>query len=319
MPLLSVRDLKTYFHVHMGTVKSVDGVSFDLEPGKTLGIVGESGSGKTVSCLSLVKLVPMPPGEIVSGQALLEGIDLLTLSEKELRKVRGRKISMIFQEPMTALNPLFTVGEQIAETIRLHQKLNKTEAFEKAVEMLSAVSIPLPQVRAKSYPHQMSGGMKQRAMIALAMSCRPRILIADEPSTALDVTVQAQILLLIHEFKKKYGTSVILVTHNMGVITSTADEVMVMYVGKMVEKGDIYEVFNNPRHPYTQGLLECILKSSGGKNALKTMPGFIPNPINKPKGCAFNPRCSQRKAICLAEEPPVIRTGGHETACWLYA
>ncbi|MEW6188262.1 MAG: ABC transporter ATP-binding protein [Thermodesulfobacteriota bacterium] len=319
MPLLSVRDLKTYFHVHMGTVKSVDGVSFDLEPGKTLGIVGESGSGKTVSCLSLVKLVPMPPGEIVSGQALLEGIDLLTLSEKELRKVRGRKISMIFQEPMTALNPLFTVGEQIAETIRLHQKLNKAEAFEKAVEMLSSVSIPLPQVRAKSYPHQMSGGMKQRAMIALAMSCRPRILIADEPSTALDVTVQAQILLLIHEFKKKYGTSVILVTHNMGVITATADEVMVMYVGKMVEKGDIYEVFNNPRHPYTQGLLECILKSSGGKNALKTMSGFIPNPINKPKGCAFNPRCSQRKDICLVEEPPVLQTGGHETACWLYA
>jgi peptide/nickel transport system ATP-binding protein/oligopeptide transport system ATP-binding protein len=303
----------------MGTVKSVDGVSFDLEPGKTLGIVGESGSGKTVSCLSLVKLVPMPPGEIVEGQAFLEGMDLLTLSEKELRKVRGRKISMIFQEPMTALNPLFTVGEQIAETIRLHQKLNKAEAFEKAVEMLHSVSIPLPRVRAKSYPHQMSGGMKQRAMIALAMSCRPRILIADEPSTALDVTVQAQILLLIHEFKKKYGTSVILVTHNMGVITATADEVMVMYVGKMVEKGDIYEVFNNPRHPYTQGLLECILKSSGEKKALKTMPGFIPNPINKPKGCAFNPRCSQRRDICLEQDPPVALAGGHETACWLYA
>lgn len=319
MPLLSVRNLRTYFHVHMGTVKSVDGVSFDLEPGKTLGIVGESGSGKTVSCLSLVKLVPMPPGEIVEGQAFLEGMDLLTLSEKELRKVRGRKISMIFQEPMTALNPLFTVGEQIAETIRLHQKLNKAEAFEKAVEMLHSVSIPLPRVRAKSYPHQMSGGMKQRAMIALAMSCRPRILIADEPSTALDVTVQAQILLLIHEFKKKYGTSVILVTHNMGVITATADEVMVMYVGKMVEKGDIYEVFNNPRHPYTQGLLECILKSSGEKKALKTMPGFIPNPINKPKGCAFNPRCSQRRDICLEQEPPLVLAGGHETACWLYA
>ncbi|MBN1663451.1 MAG: ABC transporter ATP-binding protein [Deltaproteobacteria bacterium] len=319
MPLLSVRDLKTYFNVFMGTVKAVDGVSFDLERGKTLGIVGESGSGKTVSCLSLVKLIAMPPGEIVGGQALLDGEDLLTLSEKELRKVRGRKISMIFQEPMTALNPLFTVGDQIAETIRLHQKVNKKEAFEKAVEMLTAVSIPAPRNRALSYPHQLSGGMKQRAMIALAMSCHPQILIADEPSTALDVTVQAQILLLIDEFKKKYGTSVILVTHNMGVITSTADDVMVMYVGKMVERGNIYEVFNNPKHPYTVGLLECILKSTGGKHALKTMPGFIPNPINKPKGCAFNPRCSRRMSICMAEEPPVVEFGKHVAACWLYA
>ncbi|MBN1381195.1 MAG: ABC transporter ATP-binding protein [Deltaproteobacteria bacterium] len=319
MSLLSVKDLKTYFHVYMGTVKSVDGVSFDLERGKTLGIVGESGSGKTVSCLSLLKLIPMPPGEIVGGQAMMDGEDLLTLSEKEMRKVRGRKISMIFQEPMTALNPLYTVGDQIAETIRLHQKVNKREAFEKAVEMLDAVSIPAPKARAMSYPHQLSGGMKQRAMIALAMSCHPQILIADEPSTALDVTVQAQILLLIDEFKKKYGTSVILVTHNMGVITSSADDVMVMYVGKMVEKGNVYEIFNNPKHPYTQGLMDCILKSTGGKQILKTMPGFIPNPINKPQGCAFHPRCPHRKSICMNEEPPVVDFNEHKTACWLYA
>lgn len=319
MALLSVRNLRTYFHLHMGTVKAVDGISFDLEAGKTLGIVGESGSGKTVTCLSLLKLIPMPPAEIVGGQAYLEGRDLLSLSEKELRGIRGRKMAMIFQEPMTALNPLYTVGEQIAETIRHHQAVTRAEAFEMAVEMLAAVSIPLPRLRAKSYPHQLSGGMKQRVMIALAMSCRPKILIADEPSTALDVTIQAQILRLIHELKSRTGTSVILVTHNMGVITATADEVMVLYLGKMVEKGEVYALFNQPRHPYTQGLLDCILKPSGRRNLPKILPGFIPHPINRPSGCPFHPRCPKRKTLCAVEEPPVVRDGRQETVCWLYA
>lgn len=319
MTLLSVDDLKVYFNIHMGTVKAVDGVSFNLEKGKTLGIVGESGSGKTVSCLSLLKLIPMPPGKIVSGKAVFDGKDLLSLKEGELREIRGNKVSMIFQEPMTSLNPLYTIGEQIGEALRLHKGLNKREAFEKAVEILEMVSIPLPRDRALSYPHQLSGGMRQRAMIAMAMSCQPQILIADEPTTALDVTVQAQILDLIHQFKEKYNTAVLLITHNMGVISAAADDVLVMYVGKMVEKGEVFEVFNNPRHPYTQGLLGCILRSSNGEKKIKPMPGFIPNPVDKPKGCVFNPRCAQCKDICKEEEPPVISFGEHKVACWLYA
>lgn len=318
MTLLSVQDLKTYFHLHMGTLKAVDGISFDLESGKTLGIVGESGSGKSVSCLSLLKLVQMPPGEIAGGKAIFEGEDLLALPEEAIRKVRGKKISMIFQEPMTALNPLYTIGEQIGESLRLHMGMNKQEAFERAVEMLKVVSVPMPEARAISYPHQLSGGMRQRAMIAMAMSCQPQILIADEPTTALDVTIQAQILLIIHELKKKFGTSVILVTHNMGVVAATADDVLVMYVGKMVEKAEVYEIFNNPKHPYTQGLLDCVLQSSREKRAIRTMPGFIPNPLSKPSGCAFNPRCNQRKDICTEEEPPLIKFEDHEVACWLY-
>lgn len=317
--LLSVQDLKAYFHIHMGTLKAVDGISFDLEAGKTLGIVGESGSGKSVSCLSMLKLIQMPPGEIAGGKAVFEGKDLLSLPEKAIRKIRGNKISMIFQEPMTALNPLYTIGEQIGEMVRLHQGLNDREAFEKAVEMLKLVSVPLPEERAKSYPHQLSGGMRQRAMIALAMSCQPQILIADEPTTALDVTVQAQILQLIHQFKKQYGTSVILITHNMGVVAAAADDVLVMYVGKMVEKAEVYKLFENPMHPYTQGLLGCVLQSSRDKREMKTMPGFIPNPLFKPKGCAFNPRCSQRKEICMEEEPPLVYFEEHAVACWLYA
>lgn len=318
MGLLEVKDLKVDFNLHMGTVTVVDGIGFRLEAGRTLGIVGESGSGKSVSCLSLTRLIPMPPGQITGGQVVLDGVDLLALSESELRKTRGKKISMIFQEPMTAFNPLYTIGEQIAETIRLHQNVNKKNAFQQAVEMLHAVSIPAPRVMAHSYPHQLSGGMKQRAMIAMAMSCHPQVLIADEPSTALDVTVQAQVLLLIHEFKQKYGTAVILVTHNIGVVTAAADDVLVMYVGKMFEKGDVYEVFNNPMHPYTRGLIECMTKSESN-GELKTMPGFLPSPVNKPKGCAFNSRCPHCKEICTREEPPFTSTRGHGVACWMHA
>ncbi len=317
MALLDVKNLKINFNVHMGTVTVVDGVGFSLEPGRTLGIVGESGSGKSVSCLSLTKLIPMPPGVIAGGEVYFEGTDLLSLTEKQLRKVRGKKISMIFQEPMTAFNPLYTIGEQISEVIRQHQQRNKREAFDYAVEMLKSVSIPVPEVRVHSYPHQLSGGMKQRAMIAMAMCCHPQVLIADEPSTALDVTVQAQVLQLIDEFKKKYGTAVILVTHNIGVVTAAADDVLVMYVGNVFEKGDVYDVFNNPRHPYTRGLIECANKA-GGNGGLKTMSGFIPNPANMPEGCAFNPRCPQRRSICNVEKPPLISLEGHDVACWLY-
>ncbi len=317
MALLEVSDLKVDFNVHMGKVTVVDGVGFSLDTGRTLGIVGESGSGKSVTCLSLTKLIPMPPGQISEGQVLLEGDDLLSLSEKQLRKIRGKKISMIFQEPMTAFNPLYTIGEQISEAIRIHRKLKKREALDYAVELLKSVSIPAPQIRVHSYPHQLSGGMKQRAMIAMAMSCHPKILVADEPSTALDVTVQAQVLLLIHEFKKKYGTAVILVTHNIGVVTAAADDVLVMYVGKMFEKGDVHKVLNHPKHPYTQGLIECMIKSENN-GELKTMPGFIPSPSQKPGGCVFNPRCPHKKEICTVKEPPFRQVEGHAVACWLY-
>ncbi|MBT9173040.1 MAG: Oligopeptide transport ATP-binding protein OppD [Syntrophomonadaceae bacterium] len=319
MALLSVKDLKVHFNIHMGSVKAVDGVSYDLEKGKTLGIVGESGSGKTVSCLSLLKLIQMPPGKIAGGEAIFEGKDLLSLREVFLREVRGNKISMIFQEPMTTLNPVYTIGEQIGEVLRLHKGLNKREAFKRAVEMLELVAIPLPQARASSYPHQLSGGMRQRAMIAMAMSCQPQILIADEPTTALDVTIQAQILDLIHGFKVKFKTAVILITHNMGVISAAADDVLVMYVGKMLEKGEVFKIFDNPKHPYTQGLLGCILKPAKVKNGLKTMPGFIPNPVDKPQGCVFSPRCTQRKGVCMEDEPPLVSFGEHKVACWLYA
>lgn len=319
MALLSVKNLKVHFNIHMGSVKAVDGVSYDLEKGKTLGIIGESGSGKTVSCLSLLKLIQMPPGKIAGGEAIFEGRDLLSLRDVFLREVRGNKISMIFQEPMTTLNPVYTIGEQIGEVLRLHKGLNKREAFERAVEMLELVSIPLPRARASSYPHQLSGGMRQRAMIAMAMSCQPQILIADEPTTALDVTIQAQILDLIHEFKVKFKTAVILITHNMGVISAAADDVLVMYVGKMLEKGEIFEIFDNPKHPYTQGLLGCILKQARAKNGLTMMPGFIPNPVDKPQGCVFSPRCNQRKSVCTKEEPPLVSFGEHKVACWLYA
>jgi oligopeptide/dipeptide ABC transporter ATP-binding protein len=320
MSLLSVNDLKVYFNIHMGTVKAVDGVSFDLEKGKTLGIVGESGSGKTVTCLSLLKLIAIPPGEIVSGQAFFNGKNLLDMSERALREIRWKEISIIFQEPMTSLNPVYTIGEQIGEVLRFHKGLTKREAFESAVEVLNMVSMPLPRERAMSYPHQLSGGMRQRAMIAMAMACQPKILIADEPTTALDVTIQAQILDLIYDFKEKYETGVVLITHNMGVISAAADDVLVMYVGKMVEKGEVFDIFDNPKHPYTQGLLGCILKSSREKGIIQPMPGFIPNPVDKPKGCVFNPRCSQRKDICQDEEPPIIHfANNHTAACWLYA
>lgn len=316
MALLEVKDLKVDFNLHMGNVTVVDGVGFDLDAGRTLGIVGESGSGKSVSCLALTKLIPMPPGKIAGGDVVLGGENLFALSERELRKVRGKQISMIFQEPMTAFNPLYTIGDQIGENIRLHQKATKKQALQKAIEMLEDVAIPAAQARAHSYPHQLSGGMKQRAMIAMAMSCRPQVLIADEPSTALDVTVQAQVLRLIHEFKQKYGTAVILVTHNIGVVTAAADDVMVMYVGKMLEKGDVYKVFNNPKHPYTQGLIECMSKSANN-GELKTMPGFIPSPAEKPQGCVFHSRCPQCKPICKIETPPFKNIEGHGVACWL--
>ena len=315
--LLSVRDLKTYFYTDDGVVPAADGVSFDLERGGTIGIVGESGSGKSVTSLSILGLIPQPPGKIVGGEILFEGVDLLKLSEAEMRKIRGNDIAMIFQEPMTSLNPVFTVGYQISETVIRHQGLSKEAAREKAIEMLRLVGIPSPEKRVDDYPHQMSGGMRQRVMIAMSLSCNPKLLIADEPTTALDVTIQAQILDLMRELRKNLGTAIMMITHDLGVIAELVEKVVVMYTGKVAEAADTHAIFKNPKHPYTMGLLASIPRLDGGEDRLQTIPGNVPVPGHFPKGCGFHPRCPFAEDLCEREMPPAfIVNVGHSAACW---
>src|SRR5574337_579346 len=321
--LLKIEGLQTHFFTEAGRVRAVDGVSLTVRKGETLGIVGESGCGKSVTALSVLRLIPNPPGKIVGGNIYLEGRNLLRLPEDEMRKVRGASISMIFQEPMTSLNPVFTVGDQIAEGIRLHQRLSKRESWNKSIEMLRLVRIPDPERRVNEYPHQLSGGMRQRVMIAMALSCNPQLVIADEPTTALDVTIQAQILELLNELKDKLRMAVMLITHDMGVIAETAQRVVVMYAAKVAEQAPVGELFKEPLHPYTQGLLRSIPRidlAATQRRRLETIPGVVPTIKGDiPPGCRFAPRCPYVKAVCT-EKDPVLKEikPGHKVSCWLY-
>lgn len=318
--ILEVKDLKTYFRTDAGIVKAVDGVSFSLAKGETLGLVGESGSGKSVTNMSIMKLIPMPPGKIVGGEILLNGEDILHMSEKELSQIRGNRISMIFQDPMTALNPYLRISTQLIETIKLHQGLDKADSRKKAIEMLKLVGIPAAERRIDAYPHQFSGGMRQRVMIAIALSCNPEVLIADEPTTALDVTIQAQILDLIKDLSVKLNTAVILITHDLGVVAGMCDNVCVMYAGKIVERAPVDDLFESPKHPYTNGLIQSIPRLDGkSAGRLYSIDGQPPNVIDLPECCPFHPRCEKAMDICSSKYPPVVELDGKRTvACWLY-
>lgn len=316
--LIQVKNLRTSFFTPEGEIKAADGVSFSLEEGKTLGLVGESGCGKSVTALSIMRLVPSPPGRIVGGEILYRGQDLLKLGLEAMRKIRGNEISMIFQEPMTSLNPVFTVGNQIAEAVRLHQGLGKREAREKTIEMLRVVRIADPESRVDEYPHQLSGGMRQRVMIAMALACNPSLLIADEPTTALDVTIQAQILELINELQQRLGMSLLLITHDLGVVAERADEVAIMYAGKIVEQGPVEAIFRRPLHPYTVGLLNS-LPGSGvqKKKRLEAIPGVVPSLLELPSGCHFRDRCPKAAGVCAEAEPELLeKEKGHWAACY---
>ncbi len=321
---LEVEELQTYFYTRQGIVKAVEGVSFDLAKGETLGIVGESGCGKSITALSIMQLVPDPPGRIIGGKVTLDGRELLGLDESEMRDIRGNDISMIFQEPMTSLNPVLTIGYQISEALVLHQGLTKKEALDRAIEMLDLVKIPEPHQRAKEYPHQLSGGMRQRAMIAMAVACNPKVLIADEPTTALDVTIQAQILDLIVRLQEQLGTAVILITHDLGVVAETTQRVIVMYAGRKVEEADVVTLFSEPMHPYTHGLMASVprLAIMSGDESLATerleeIPGIVPPLNNLPVGCSFAPRCTFADAQCEQAYPPYEeKRPGHWAACW---
>ncbi|MGB8894244.1 MAG: ABC transporter ATP-binding protein [Pseudolabrys sp.] len=323
-PLLAVDNLRTYFDLRHGIVKAVDNVGFTLAPHETLAIVGESGCGKSITALSLMRLVPDPPGRIVGGSVKLAGVDLLALDEETMRGVRGKDIAMIFQEPMTSLNPVLTIGNQIAEAVLLHEKVNRRQAWDKAVEMMRLVHIPEPEQRAHEYPHQLSGGMRQRAMIAMALACNPKVLIADEPTTALDVTIQAQILDIILDLQNKLGTAVILITHDLGVVAETAQRVIVMYAGRKVEEASVEELFAQPQHPYTQGLMGSIprLPSLRGEVAiaaerLQEIPGAVPALTNLPAGCVFAPRCAHAEERCRNRYPDYEeKRPDHWAACW---
>jgi oligopeptide/dipeptide ABC transporter ATP-binding protein len=326
VPLIELKGLRTYFYTEDGVVKAVDGVSFAIEPEQTLGVVGESGCGKSVTALSIMGLVPMPPGKIVEGEILFykdgKTIELHKLNPKgkEYRSIRGKEIAMIFQEPMTSLNPVFTIGYQIMEAIMLHQKVSKREARQKAIEMLRQVGIPEPEQRVDEYPHQLSGGMRQRAMIAMALSCNPSLLIADEPTTALDVTIQAQVLDLMQDLKRKFHAAIMLITHDLGVVAEMCEEVVVMYLGKVVEHAKVRPIFHEPKHPYTQGLLKSIPSLATKKKRLEPIKGVVPDPLNAPPGCPFNPRCPHAMDICRQEMPPLKEVAtDHDVACWLYA
>jgi len=318
-PLLEIRDLKTHFRSDEGMVHAVDGVDLSIARGETLCVVGESGSGKTVTALSVLKLIPMPPGRIVGGQILWQGKDLVALSAAEMNRVRAKDIAIVFQEPMTSLNPVYTVGDQLAEVIQLHQGSGRRAALARAVEMLSLVNIPSPQRRVHDYPHHFSGGMRQRVMIAMALSCNPKLLIADEPTTALDVTIQAQILDLLQEMKSRLGMSIMLITHAMGVVAEVAQRVVVMYAGKVVEEAPVERLFGNPAHPYTQGLIRSIPRidlSAERKQRLETIAGTVPKLINPPVGCRFAPRCRLAKDACTSAQPPLREIEpGHKVAC----
>jgi peptide/nickel transport system ATP-binding protein len=317
--LLQVKNLQTSFFTPEGEVRAIDGVSFEIGEGKTLGLVGESGCGKSVTSLSIMRLIPSPPGKIVGGEIFYRGRDLLRLNNEEMRKIRGNEISMIFQEPMTSLNPVFTVGNQIGEAIRLHQGLGKRETRQKTIDMLRLVKIADPESRVDSYPHQLSGGMRQRVMIAMALSCNPSLLIADEPTTALDVTIQAQILELMKELQQKIGgMALLLITHDLGVVSEQADNVAIMYAGKIVERSSTRAIFNRPFHPYTVGLLNS-LPGIGGlkKKRLDAIPGMVPSPLHLPSGCRFRDRCPRAQEICAQTEPPLEeKEPGHTVACY---
>lgn len=318
--LLEIKNLKTYFYTEDGVVAAVDDVSFYIKPGETLGIVGESGCGKSVTSISILGLLPTPPGKILEGSQInFNGKNLATLSESEMRKIRGNEISMIFQEPMTSLNPVFKIGEQISEVLLLHQGMKKNQARERAIEMLKIVGIPRPEKVVDDYPQSLSGGMRQRVMIAMALACNPKLLIADEPTTALDVTIQAQILNLMNKLKREINASVMLITHNMGVVAETCQRVIVMYAGKVVEEGDVFSIFEAPKHPYTQGLLKSIPSIERSQERLDSIKGTVPNPLNMPKGCRFEPRCYKAKAVCREKQPELIQLGEERNVrCFLY-
>jgi peptide/nickel transport system ATP-binding protein len=320
-PLLEIRGLKTHFATDDGMVQAVDGVDLTIARGETLGVVGESGCGKTVTALSVLKLIAMPPGRIVAGQILWQGRDLVPLSGAELDSIRGKDIAVVFQEPMTSLNPVYTVGEQIAEVIRRHERLGRRAALERTIEMLRLVQIPNPERRVRDYPHQFSGGMRQRVMIAMALSCSPKLLIADEPTTALDVTIQAQILELLADLKSRLGMAVMLITHAMGVVAETTQRVVVMYAGKVIEEASVGQLFARPRHPYTQGLIRSIPRvdrAATHKARLEAIAGVVPSLLNPPPGCRFAPRCRYATDICTKAVPPLREVdAGHKVACVL--
>ena len=318
--ILEVKDLCVEFQTVEGRVQAVDHLSYTLHKGEKLGIVGESGSGKSVSSLAMMQLIPNPPGRVTGGEILYKGKDLVKLSEKEMQRLRGNEISMIFQEPMTSLNPIIQCGKQIAESLRLHRGMNKKEAAEEAVRMMKAVGIANPEVRAHEYPHQMSGGMRQRVMIAMALACQPQILIADEPTTALDVTIQAQILDLIRDLNRAMNAAVLFITHDLGVVSELCDTVIVMYTGHIVEQAPVRELFRDPKHPYTVGLLNAIPAITKERKPLKTIEGVVPNPTERIEGCSFWPRCPHASERCRKEAPPVTRPGEDRLVrCWLYA
>lgn len=318
--LLEIKDLCVEFKTVEGTVKAVNHLNYTLHKGEKLGIVGESGSGKSVSSLGIMQLIPNPPGKITEGEILYKGKDLVKVSEKEMQHIRGNEISMIFQEPMTSLNPIIKCGKQIAESLRLHRGLNKKDAMKEAVHMMRSVGIANPEVRAHEYPHQMSGGMRQRVMIAMALACQPQILIADEPTTALDVTIQAQILDLIRDLNKTMNTSVLFITHDLGVISELCDTVIVMYTGHIVEQAPVRDLFKDPKHPYTIGLLSAIPKITKDRPPLSTIEGIVPNPTERIDGCSFWPRCPHATEKCRQAEPPVVHISEErQVRCWLYA
>ncbi|MHA1169024.1 MAG: ABC transporter ATP-binding protein [Candidatus Hodarchaeales archaeon] len=321
-PLISIRGLKVYFFTEEGVVKAVEGIDLDIKSGETLGLIGESGSGKSVSALSIMRLLPIPPAKIIAGSVYFgsNGVtDLLQLSSEEMREIRGGKISMIFQDPMTSLNPLYSVVDQIAENLKSHQHMHPDEAFDEAVKMMEKVGIPDADKRANDFPHQFSGGMRQRIMIAMALSCRPALLIADEPTTALDVTIQAQVLSLIDNLKKEFQTAVLYITHNFAVVAEIADRVAVMYAGYIVEEGDVYTIFDNPSHPYARDLLSSIPRVDKKVDHLEVINGSIPNLITPPSGCRFHPRCKYAKEICKTTVPQRIRVGPrHHVRCHLF-
>lgn len=317
--LLEIKELCVEFQTAEGVVQAVDHLSYTLQKGEKLGIVGESGSGKSVSSLGMMRLIPNPPGKITGGEILYKGKDLVKASKKEMQKLRGNEISMIFQEPMTSLNPIIKCGKQIAESLMLHRGMNKKAAMDEAVHMMRSVGIANPQIRAQEYPHQMSGGMRQRVMIAMALACQPQILIADEPTTALDVTIQAQILDLIRELNESMGTSVIFITHDLGVVSELCDRVLVMYTGHIVEQAPTAVLFEEPKHPYTKGLLNAIPKITKERNPLETIDGMVPNPTERMEGCSFSPRCPYATERCKKESPPMRQISDrHLVRCWMY-
>jgi peptide/nickel transport system ATP-binding protein len=317
-PLLSVNNLITEFETDEGRVRAVDDISFSVEAGETLGIVGESGCGKSVTALSIMRLLPQPMGQIMGGEIKLQGEDLTQLELSRMEKIRGNDIGMVFQEPMTALNPVHTIGRQLAEVLFLHKNINKEEALRESIEMLDKVGIPSPDVRMGEYPHQLSGGMRQRVVIAIALACQPKLLIADEPTTALDVTIQAQILELIKDLQKDMGMSVILITHDLGVIAETSQSVVVMYAGKVAEQGSVFDVFDSPTHPYTQGLLSSIPRlETEPKSVLSTIDGMVPGLLDLPAGCRFENRCPYHKPDCTKASPPIEQiSGAHQVSCF---